>query len=243
MKIPRSIAIAIGITVLVFAVGGWTIIDWTINYHWVPVGSSMQLRYKGPPLPIPGLGTRQPADDGQFAKVEAGSNFPAQLGVLQEMVGPGRHFYCPLWWECKIVPDIVIEPGSVGIVESLMGRKSPQGDYIVDGDLGSTEFSGILRKVLPPGQYRINPYAYKITLVKKEEIRIGNQLKVSGWVSRRISRLFRWRWLGTVSNQHADKQGPNTKICDRLGKHHRIFCDACQRLNFTRGNPRLSCNG
>ena len=183
MKIPRSLAIAAGVTVLVFIVGGWNIIDWTMNYHWVPVGSSMQLRYKGPPLPIPGLGTRDPADEGQFAKVETGDRFPAQLGVLQEMVGPGRHFYSPFWWECKIVPDIVIEPGAVGVVESLMGKKSAQGDYIVDGNLGDTEYSGILRKVLPPGQYRINPYAYKITIVKTDEIRNGSQLKLSGWVS------------------------------------------------------------
>ncbi len=200
MKIPRSLAIAAGITVLVFAVGGWTIIDWTINYHWVPVGSSMQLRYKGPPLPFPGLGSRPPADDGQFAKVEEGAKFPAQLGVLQEMVGPGRHFYCPLWWECKIVPDIVIEPGAVGVVESLMGKKSAAGDYIVDGDLGDTEYSGILRKVLPPGQYRINPYGYKVTIVQKEEIRNGSQLKLAGWVS------IPTGYVGVVTNLTANLQ-------------------------------------
>lgn len=200
MKIPKNVAIGIGATLLLFVVSGWTVIDWTINYHWVPVGSSMQLRYKGPPLPIPGLGTRQPADDGQFAKVEPGARFPSQLGVLQEMVGPGRHFYCPLWWECRIVPDVVIEPGAVGVVESLMGKKSPQGDYIVDGDLGSTEYSGILRKVLPPGQYRINPYAYKVTIVKQEEIRNGSQLKLAGWVS------IPTGYVGVVTNLTANPE-------------------------------------
>lgn len=205
MKLPpqfgSSKKLAIAAATLFIAIGiGWTAIEWTYNYHWVPVGSSMQLRYKGPPLPIPGLGVREPADDGQFAKITAGNRTPDQLGVLQDMVGPGRHFYCPLWWECKIVPDTIIEPGAVGVVESLMGKKSPAGDYIVDGDLGNTEFSGILRKVLSPGQYRINPYGYRVTIVKQEENRSGDQLKLSGWVT------IPTGYVGVVTNLTANPE-------------------------------------
>ena len=82
MKIPKNVAIALGVTLMVVVVSGWTFVDWTVNYHWVPVGSSMQLRYKGPPLPIPGLGSRQPAEDRQFAKVEQGARFPSELGEI-----------------------------------------------------------------------------------------------------------------------------------------------------------------
>ena len=160
----------------------WFLVEWTINYHWVPEGHSMLLRYKGPPLPIPGLGVRPPAKEGRFAEIKDGARTPAQLGVLQQMVGPGRHFYSPLWWECRTVEDTVVKPGEVGIVVSKMGSELPEGKYLVDGDLGRTESKGILRKVLPPGRYRINPYAYDVKKVQTEKIRSGTQIKQAGWV-------------------------------------------------------------
>ena len=171
---------AIGAAAIVLS--GWLIVEWTINYHWVPEGASMRLRYKGPPLPIPGLGGRDPARRGAFAKVEEGSRTPAELGVLEQMVGPGRHFYCPLWWECEIVPDVVIAPGEVGIVTSKMGDDLPEGEFLVDGDIGTTTHNGILRKVLSPGRYRINSYAYKVDKVETEIIQSGGQSKQAGWV-------------------------------------------------------------
>lgn len=178
---PWSI-LAMGIVVL--GLGGWLTFEWTVNYHWVPEGHSMLLRYKGPPLPIPGLGVRPPADNGQFANVEKGKWTPQQLGVLEQMVGPGRHFYCPLWWECRILKDTVIKPGEVGVVVSKMGADLPVGEYLVDGDLGSTQYKGIIRKVLPAGRYRINPYAYDVQRVQQETIasKDGQQVKHAGWV-------------------------------------------------------------
>ncbi|MHC4879785.1 MAG: SPFH domain-containing protein [Planctomycetota bacterium] len=178
---PRLLA-ALAIGFLLVAGGAWLTIEWTYNYHWVPEGHSMSLRYKGPPLPLPFLGMQDPAPPGQFAKVTEGYRTPDELGVLKHMVGPGRHFYCPLWWQCDIVPDTVIKPGEVGIVASKMGNDLPEGDFLVDGDLGSTEYKGILRKVLAPGRYRINPYAYQVEVVSQQSTQSGNQVKRAGWV-------------------------------------------------------------
>ncbi len=182
-KLPGGPAAILALTAVLIAGGGWLTLEWGYNRVWVPEGHSMLLRYKGPPLPIPGLGTRVPATQGAFAKVSDGKKTPDELGVLENLVGPGRHFYCPLWWQTEIRPDTVIEPGEVGIVVCKMGQDLPAGDFLVDGDLGSTTQKGILRKVLPPGRYRVNWHAYEVTKTKTELINSGLQVKQAGWVS------------------------------------------------------------
>ncbi|WP_145367689.1 SPFH domain-containing protein [Maioricimonas rarisocia] len=167
--------------VLFVAVGGaWTMIEWTVNRIYVPEGHSLLLRYKGPPLPfLPG--SRPVATPGEFAQVDEGGN-PQQIGVLQQMKGPGRHFLWYGWWQTELVEDTVIAPGEVAIVTSKMGKDLPAGQYLVDGNLDETEFKGILRGVLGPGRYRINPYAYDVKPIKLETISRGAQQKVAGWV-------------------------------------------------------------
>jgi regulator of protease activity HflC (stomatin/prohibitin superfamily) len=181
LNVPKNVLYGLSATLCLMAVGGWEIINWTVNYHWVPPKNSLMLRYKGPPLPIPGLGTRPSADEGGFAKVDE-KGAPLELGVLENMVGPGRHFYCPLWWECSLVPDIEILPGEVGLVTCSMGKEHPEGQYLVDGDLGDTKYKGTLRKVLSPGTYRVNKYGYSVKIIKTQEVRSGEQVKYSGWV-------------------------------------------------------------
>lgn len=182
-RIPGGPIAVLATTLIVVVAGAWLTVEWGYNRIWVPEGHSMLLRYKGPPLPIPGLGTRDPAEPGQFAKVAENARTPDELGVLQNLVGPGRHFYCPLWWEREIRPDIVVEPGEVGIAVCKMGKDLPNGEFLVDGDLGATEFKGILRKVLPPGRYRVNWHAYEVTKAKTAIINSGRQVKKAGWVS------------------------------------------------------------
>ena len=86
---------------------------------------------------------------------------PLQVGILEAMPGPGRHFYSPLEYETQLVKDQVIPPGKIGVVVSKIGKPLPEGTYLVD-DKG---FRGILRKVLTPGRYRINTYAYDVKVV------------------------------------------------------------------------------
>jgi regulator of protease activity HflC (stomatin/prohibitin superfamily) len=157
--------------------------DWVINRIYVPEGSSLQLTYKGPLL----FGKRDQAERGQWAN-------EGQVGVYENLRGPGRHFYCPLWWETKIIPDVVVKPGEVGVVTCKMGNPLPEGQFLVDGELGETTEQGTLRKVLGPGRYRVNPYGYDVTVVSQETIQSGNSKKISGWVNVPTG------YVGVVSN-------------------------------------------
>jgi hypothetical protein len=135
----------------------------------VEEGYSLQLRYKGPLV----FGSREPAKTGYWAE-------EGQIGVLQKLRGPGRHFYCPIWWERTEVPDILIKPGQVGVVTCKLGDDLPAGEFLVDGDIGTSTQKGILRKVLHPGRYRINPYGYEVEVVGVQKL--DNGKKLAGWV-------------------------------------------------------------
>ena len=184
MAVSRGQRILISAAIFLVLLGavGWQGFQWTVCYWYVPEGKSLLMTYKGPPLPIPGLDL-PPSPEGQLAQVDEQGR-PKQKGVLAEMVGPGRHFFNPFFWQCEIVPDVVIEPGQVAIVTCRLGKESPAGQYLVDGEIGKTEFRGVLRKVLGPGRYRLNPKAYEHTVIKGEEIKHANgQDKKSGWVT------------------------------------------------------------
>jgi hypothetical protein len=83
---------------------------------------------------------------------------PAQVGILEAMPGPGRHFFSPLEYETQLVKDQVIPPGKIGVLVCKIGKPLPEGAYLVD----AKGYRGILRKVLTPGRYRINTYAYDV---------------------------------------------------------------------------------
>ena len=103
------------------------------------------------------FGRSKSAPPGAFADYDQGES-----GMLEQLRGPGRHFYCPVWWECTLVEDMVITPGQVAVVKSNLGDNLPADQFLVDGDLGRTKYKGILRKVFGPGRYRYNPYAYEV---------------------------------------------------------------------------------
>lgn len=176
--------------VAVMGIVGWTAFDWMVNRIYVEQGGlevkngivtvkpgqSLRLRYKG------FLGSPKKAAPGQFAKKLAGGGW--EVGVLEEMLGPGRHFYCPLWWDRQIIEDVVVNPGQVAIFASKLGEELPDGEFLVDGELGETKFKGELRKVYGPGCYRVNDYAYASRVITGEEIKkSSNQAKHSGWVN------------------------------------------------------------
>lgn len=175
-----TLAILAGIVLLVCALV-WGLVEVTYNRIYVDPGYSLQLRYKGPPLPYLLPGTRPPAAEGLFAEVDEDGN-PTQIGVLREMKGPGRHFYCPLWWERTPVRDTIVKPGEVALITSKMGDDLPDGQFLVDGDLNQTRHKGILRRAFGPGRYRINSYAYDVKVIQLEKIMSDTQEKVAGWV-------------------------------------------------------------
>jgi len=188
------------VTLAVLGFTGWEAFEFGINRVYVPVGSSLLLQYKGPLL----FGSRVYPADGRLADINKG-----EVGVVEQMPGPGRHFYCPIWWERTIVEDKVVRPGEVAIVTSLVGKElssrtdsavlgaadPDNSQFLVDGDLGKTEYKGVLRKVYGPGRYRVNPYAYKFETIKTDVEQSGTQTKYSGWVE------IRTGYVGVVTNQ------------------------------------------
>ena len=162
----------------------------TVNCVYVPDGHSLQLQYRGPLL----LGRAKPATPGQFAQ-------PGEVGVLEELRGPGRHFYCPIWWQRNILPDVVVRAGEVAIVKSKMGENLPPGQFLVDGELSGpnrAKFKGTLRKALGPGRYRINAYAFDHEIIKSLQIDVSGNTKYAGWLS------IPTGYVGVVTNLAGD---------------------------------------
>jgi hypothetical protein len=162
---------ALGALFIVFACYG--AFQWTVCRVSVPAGQSLLLRYKGPLVLAWG---NKYAAPGHFAA-------EGEIGVQEKMPGPGRHFYCPIWWERTLVDDVVVQPGQLAIITSKLGNDLPSGQFLVDGDLGEAKSKGILRRTFGPGRYRINTYGYEASIVKAEQVDVGNrQFKHSGWV-------------------------------------------------------------
>ena len=160
------IVLLVGLAVLLLP--AYFAVNWFYNRFYVPEGYSLRLRYKGPPLSIL-PGGRPAAKNGQFARVDENGN-PLELGVLEQLRGPGRHFYCPLWWERSLVEDKLVSTREVAFANCRMGKEFTGEDFLVEGDLGATEYKGDLRKVFGPGRYRVNDYAYDFEAVKKGEL-------------------------------------------------------------------------
>ncbi|MFO0954533.1 MAG: SPFH domain-containing protein [Isosphaeraceae bacterium] len=153
---PFGPLVGLGVTAaLVLVVGYLGVWQWMVCRIEVPPGYSLLLRYKGP-WPFGASGAAA-AGDGELVKLDA-SGRPQRVGILEAMPGPGRHFYSPLEYERQVVPDVVIEPGKLGVVVSKVGKQLPAGTYLADED----GYRGIRRKVLTPGRYRINSYAYDV---------------------------------------------------------------------------------
>ncbi|QDT02691.1 SPFH domain / Band 7 family protein [Rubripirellula lacrimiformis] len=158
----------------------WMLVALYVGFLWfmcrvyVPDGHSLLLRYKGPLI----FNTAGVPEPGRLARA-------GEIGVLEEMRGPGRHFYNPVYWERTIVPDQIVFPGQIAVVTSKVGTPLPAGDFLVDGDLDGDDRAnqkGILRKVFGPGRYRANPYAFEFKIVGREVTNVGRQEKTSGWV-------------------------------------------------------------
>ena len=122
----------------------------------VPPGSSLLLRYKGP-WPF---GSSAQAPEGTLVQTDAAGG-PLQVGILEAMPGPGRHFYSPLEYETQLVKDEVIPPGKLGVWSPRSASRCPRGPTWST----SQGYRGILRKVLTPGRYRINTYAFDVKIV------------------------------------------------------------------------------
>lgn len=173
--IRRVFTLLIGIVLVVAA--GLAALVWFTFRVYVPEDScAVLIRKMGNPLP--------PA---QVVATE-----PGYKGIQEEVLGPGRYFYNPIVWDWKLEELTVIPAGDpstwewtpslgerqrdelragtfsfkgdypkIGVVTRKVGPKSPAGQIIVDRASGR---QGVLREVLTPGTYKVNPYVYKVEL-------------------------------------------------------------------------------
>lgn len=156
---PRSLRPALlGISAAlgVYLIGYVGIWQWVVCRVEVPPGHSLLVRYKGP-WPFGGA---KSAPEGELVQTD-NQGRPPQAGILKDMLGPGRHFFSPLEYEVRIVPDLEIPPGKLGVVVSKVGKSLPAGTYLSDED----GYKGLRRQVLTPGIYRLNAYAYEVRVV------------------------------------------------------------------------------
>jgi uncharacterized membrane protein YqiK len=100
----------------------------------------------------------------------------SEAGVQATMLEPGLHFL-KWWWMYKIekVDIITIEKDYIGSVESIDGEKLPAGAILATKVIECNSFQdattflnsggqkGWQRNYLTNGQYRINPYLFKVT--------------------------------------------------------------------------------
>lgn len=145
-------AIAFVALFLLFYVGFW---KWTVSRVYVEPGEILVVTNKF------GEENQNPDRD----RVVADN----VKGVWKEVRGEGRHFYNPIQYHVDTNSSLVeIKPTEVGIVKSMTGDQLKAGEFLAeDGQ------KGIMRRVLPPGRYRLNPFAYEVHKVPATQIRPG----------------------------------------------------------------------
>jgi regulator of protease activity HflC (stomatin/prohibitin superfamily) len=109
---------------------------WMIERTWVPPGFSLQLTHL----------TGSPAGNDLYADGH-------QQGVLQQMLGPGRHFLMPWEYSTKLVQDFEVPPGHVALLRNNVGKDLPEGRFLAKPDEKGTQ-----ELVLTPGVWRLNEF-------------------------------------------------------------------------------------
>ncbi len=116
---------------------------------------------------------------GQIAVLirKTGENLPSgqvialqegQKGIQLEVLPEGRYFRNPYTWGWKIKEITDVPAGKLAVLTRLYGDELPPGKIIAD----DTQ-RGIVKDILRPGKYRINPYAYQVSEFDAINIRPG----------------------------------------------------------------------
>lgn len=113
---------------------------------------------------------------------EDGSFTMGQKGPRLEILKPGEYPINTAYLEVKQFPAVQIPEGSLGVLTRLYGEDPPQGTILVAKESG---FRGIIREVLQPGTYYINPKAYKTEIVEAVKIDKGEV----GIITKRVGKI------------------------------------------------------
>jgi len=96
-------------------------------------------------------------------------------GVQRKVLTEGRYFYNPYSWKWKVIDQIEIKSGEMGIKVSLTGEDLGYGEFLAKLDPTTHEATtkGIVPGVLNPGRYPINPYLYAVEIQQPVTIPAG----------------------------------------------------------------------
>jgi len=84
---------------------------------------------------------------------------PGYKGTHRRVLTPGSWRINPQAYKVEVLPATIIEPGYVGVLTSQTGTKRA-------GELAEIGEQGVMRQVLHPGHYHVNPKAYKVDVVE-----------------------------------------------------------------------------
>ena len=156
------------VALVVLTYGLWLAYKWTAMRQYVPHDKAL--------LVVAKYGKTLPPDRIVVPRGEEGN----YKGVHEEVLGPGRYFINPVFYETEKVDLVRIPAGDpqkwewdpdgrltstdfapmVGLVTVQEGKEPAHGQEVVDpGE------KGVQREVLTPGTYKVNPRQKRVTLV------------------------------------------------------------------------------
>src|SRR5436190_23232092 len=97
----KKIVLALLLVVAIGAIGYVGLWRWGLERTWVPPGYSLQLTRL----------TGTPAGSDKYAG-------PGQQGVVEKMLGPGRHFLAPCTYSTKLVKACEVPPGHIALASN-----------------------------------------------------------------------------------------------------------------------------
>ncbi len=126
------------------------------GWHWVaPVLYEVELKDDVVVEPgMVGLVTQLGGDKAPGAAVLVDSD--TDQGIRRQVLPPGRYRINPYGYRVESVPAVEVKPGFVGVRQRLLG-KDGSGRFAENDDQ-----KGILRTVLQPGAYYLNPREYAV---------------------------------------------------------------------------------
>jgi len=80
-------------------------------------------------------------------------------GIIKEVLEPGIQYLHPYIYNWQIVDAVNIPAGKVGVLTRKIGKPAPVGTILVERN---SEYQGIIKEVLEPGTYYINPYEFEV---------------------------------------------------------------------------------
>lgn len=85
---------------------------------------------------------------------------PGQKGIWRRVLGPGRYRMNPYGYQVEIVDALSIPIGFAGVVTSLSGKPTPNGEFASPGE------KGVRADILQPGLYYANPKEFRIDVLE-----------------------------------------------------------------------------